>query len=349
MLNQSRFFIPVLFLLFTAACAFVDAITGVTDAVQSQVAPITQEAMQGLAAATESPVLPIAPAKSAAAPKPAQKSTAPQLAAATPVVLNGSELPVRITAHENIYVAPGVPETFLQSVIGDAALASQDLMQDEGWGGAPRVSIFVFPSQQVWLQGIAQIGGLPQNEVQFQAQLKGDAWITISGTAHPGVYIYPIQQPSFDMLHMLAHEYTHAIQRQVLGNAVAVPDWFIEGMAEAEGWRIAGQTDARMYQAEHAQVIALLRIAIRRRQLSPLTSISSQQSWQARLERPRAATLEYGESQMAVEYLQQIKGSGAPMDILRATATLGNFDAAFQQTMGETIPQFQAGLEMSLR
>ena len=352
MSNKSSFFIPVLFLLFTGACAFGDAITGVTDAVQSQVAPITQEAMQALAAATESPALPIAPVaptKSAVPPKPVQKSTAPQPTAATPVVLNGSELPVRTTAHENIYVAPGVPDSFLQSVIGDAAFASQDLMQDEGWSGAPRVSIFVFPSQQVWLQGIAQIGQLPQNEVQCQAQLKGDAWITISGTAHPGVYIYPIQQSSFDMLHMLAHEYTHAIQRQVLGDAVAVPDWFIEGMAEAEGWRIAGQTDARMDQVEHAQVMALLRVAIRRRQLSPLTSISSQQSWQARLERPRAATLEYGESQIAVEYLQQIKGSGAPMEILRATAALNNFNAAFQQVTQMSVQQFQNTFEQSIR
>ncbi len=348
MSKKSIFIIPVLFVLFTAACAFGHVITGVTDAVQSQVAPITQEAMKALAGVTESPALPAAPAKSAAAPKPAQKSVVPQSSATTPVVLNGSTLPVRTTAHEDIYIAPGVPDAFVQSVVSDAALASQGLMRDEGWSGAPRVSIFVFPSQQVWLQGIAQIGQLPESEVQFQAQLKGDAWITISGTAHPGVYIYPIQQSSFDMLHMLAHEYTHAIQRQVLGDSVVVPDWFIEGMAEAEGWRIAGQTDARGYEAEQAQVMGLLRVALRRRQLIPLTSISSQQSWQVRLERPRAATLEYGESQIAIEYLQQIKGSNTPMDILHATATLHNFDSAFQQVTGMNAQQFQTDLVKSV-
>jgi hypothetical protein len=352
MRNRSLILASTFFLLLNSACAPGRTITGFTDAAQSRLVPIVQEAFQAITSADQSQPIaatpPALPNRRTGSATARSKTSAPQ-AAASPVALNGAPLPVTSTAHEDIYVAPGVSNAFLQSVKNDLALAAQDLMQDEGWGGAPCVSIFVFPSHDVWLQGIAQIGKLPQNQVQFQAQLQGDAWLTISGTAHPGVYIYPINQSAFEMVHMLAHEYTHAIQRQVLGDQVLVPDWFIEGMAEAEGWRIAGQTDARSYDAERGQVLTLLRIAARRRNLPPLTSISTQQSWQMRLESPRGATIEYGESQIAIEYLQQIKGQNAPMEILRATAAQHDFQAAFVQVMQLNVPAFQAAFQNTLR
>lgn len=352
MRNQSLIVASTLFLLLTAACAPSRAITGLTDAAQSQFIPIAQETLQAFASATQSQPIaatPLASSNRRAGATAARSKTAAPQAAASPVALNGAPLPATSTAHEDIYVAPGVPDAFQQTVKSDLALAAQELMQDEGWSGAPRVSIFVFPSHDVWLQGIAQIGQLPQNQVQFQAQLQGDAWLTISGTAHPGIYIYPIDQSAFEMLHMLAHEYTHAIQRQVLGDAIVVPDWFIEGMAEAEGWRIAGQTDARSYDAEHAQVTTLLRVALRRRNLPSLMSISTQQSWQVRLESPRGATIEYAEGQMAIEYFQQIKGANAPMNILRETAAQRNFQVAFAQVTQLSVPEFQAAFQNTLR
>ncbi len=340
MLRRAPFFIAAIFLLLATACAPRQAIKNVTSAA-TQLAPVAQQVLNAIASASVSPSRSGTPA--------APEGAAPQIAASTLVTLNGAPLALTLTAHENIYVAPGTPSAFFQSVIADASTAAQRLMQDEGWSGAPAVTIFLFPSRAVWLQGIEQIGGLPQSQVQFQAQLKGDAWVTISGAGHPGIYIYPIQQSSFDMLHMLAHEYTHAIQRQVITDNTFVPDWFIEGMAEAEGWRIAGLTDPRAYAQVHAQTVAFVRAAMRQRRLIPLNGISTQQAWQVHMESPRSATLEYGEGQLAIEYLQRISGANAPMRILQATAAQHNFQAAFQQIAGETIPKFQAGLEASLR
>ncbi len=351
MLRRTSILILAVMLLPAAGCAPRQAVDHFASTVTSELAPIAQQALDALASAAVSPPVDGAstPSGSPRSARIAPKSAPPPSIAAVPIALDGVPLSLTQTAHEDIYAASGVAKAFLQSVIADAGLAAQGLMRDEGWSGAPHVVIFVFPSRDAWLQGIGQIGQLPQSQIQFQAQLKGDAWVTISGTAHPGIYIYPIQQSSFDMLHMLAHEYTHAIQRQVITDSTVVPDWFIEGMAEAEGWRIAGQTNARAYAQTHDETVVFVRAAQRQHRMIPLMNISTQQSWEAHMESPRGATLEYAEGQLAIESLQQLKGANAPMNILRATVALGSFTAAFQQTTQMSMPQFQAAFESSLK
>ncbi len=351
MLKRTSILILAVALLPITACAPRQAADHFASTVTSQLVPIAQQALDALASAAVSPPVDGTPTPSGSprAARIAPKSASPQPIAAAPISLAGAPLALSKTVHEDIYFASSVPTAFQQSVVADAGLAAQKLMQDEGWSGAPPVTIFVFPSRAVWLQGIAQIGQLPQSQVQFQAQLGGDAWVTISGTAHPGIYIYPIQQSSFDMLHMLAHEYTHAVQRQVVTDNTFVPDWFIEGMAEAEGWRIAGQTNARAYAQTHDETFVFVRAAQRQHRLIPLMNISTQQSWEAHMESPRGATLEYAEGQLAIESLQQLKGANTPMNILRSTVALGSFTAAFQQTTQMSIPQFQAAFESSLK
>lgn len=348
MSNRSFLLFASLVLLLTSACA-PNQISRDVSKVAAQVAPMAQQVLDAIASAEVSPPLPTSAAPAGRSTTRRSKSTTAQAAESPAITLNGSPLLLTQTSHEDIHVASGTPASYVQSVVGDAALSAQRMVQDEGWQGNPRVEIFVFPSRAVWLQGISQIGGLPAGQVKFQAQLEGDSWITISGTGNAGVYIYPIDQSGFDMLHMLAHEYTHAIQRQVVGDNIIMPDWFIEGMAEAEGWRIAGQTNAAAYAQVRSQTVAFVRRANLQNRLLPLMSISSQQSWQARLETPRSATLEYGESQLAIEYLQQVKGSNMPMNILRQTAASGDLAKAFQSVIGMTVPQFQAAFAASLK
>jgi hypothetical protein len=266
---------------------------------------------------------------------PLPVATPPSIQTAAPI-----PLPLTTTAHESIYVAADVPGVFRQTVIGDAAIAAQYLQQDLQWPGSPRVSIFVFSSRSAWLQGIRQIGQLSANDLAFESQLQSDAWLTISGTAHPGVYIYPIQQSAFETLHMLAHEYTHAIQRQIVGDDAEVPDWFLEGMAEAEGWRIAGTMDTKQFAQTHGDTQTMVYTAGAQHKLFPLASLTRQQGWQTKMESPRMANLEYAESEMAVEYLQQLKSAASLMSILRATPAQ-SFSLAFQQVSGMTVPQFE--------
>lgn len=269
--------------------------------------------------------------------------TAPQ------TIINGSPLALNATAHENIYNAQGVPGSFQQMIAADAELASRHLISDLGWSGSPRVNLYVFPSRGVWLQGIGQIGGLPQSDVSFQASLQGDAWITIGGTVRAGIYLYPIQQSPDETLHMLAHEYTHVVQQQTLNGLVQAPDWFLEGMAEAEGWRVASAQYPKEYARNQAEMQRLVKGAAKEKGLFPLTGLSAQQSWQMQLERPWTATLEYAESQMAIEYMQKIKGTNAPMNILIMTANDGDFAAAFQQTIGLSIDAFETKFFASLK
>ena len=209
--------------------------------------------------------------------------------------------------------------------------------------------MYVFPARAAWLQGIAQIGGLSQSQVSFQASLQGDAWITIGGTARPGIYLYPIQQSPAETLHMLAHEYTHVIQQQTLNGLAQVPDWFLEGMAEAEGWRIAASQYPKDYAQNEAEIQRLVKGAAKDKRLFSLSGISAQQSWQVKLERQWSATLEYAESQMAIEYLQKTKGTNAPMNILIVTANGGDFATAFQQTTGMNLATFETKFFASLK
>jgi hypothetical protein len=348
MLNRLLLLLSGLALFFTSACA-PNQLSRNVSRVAAQVVPVAQQVLNEIASAEASPPLPTQALPTSRSATRRSGPTTIQPTESTAVRLNGASLALKQTAHEDIYVASGTPAAYVQSVVGDASAAAQRMVQDEGWGGAPKVEIFVFPSRAVWLQGISQIGQLPTGQVRFQAQLEGDSWITISGTGNPGVYIYPIVQSAFDMLHMLAHEYTHAIQRQVVGDNILMPDWFVEGMAEAEGWHIAGQTNAAAYAQVHNQTVAFVRRANRQGQLLPLMSISSQSSWQSRLEAPRSATLEYAESQLAIEYLQQVKGSNAPMNILRQTAAAGEFAGAFQSMTGITVPQLQVAFAASLK
>ena len=98
--------------------------------------------------------------------------------AAAQATFNGAPLALTATTRENIYTAQGVPGSFQQTIIANGDAVSRRLMSDLGWSGSPRVNVYVFPSRAAWLQGIAQIGGLSPNEVSFQANLQGDAWIT---------------------------------------------------------------------------------------------------------------------------------------------------------------------------
>jgi len=286
------------------------------------------------------------------APPPPQANARSRSAtprAAAQLTLNGSPLALTTTAHENLYFAQGVPGSFQQTIAANADIASKRLMSDLGWSGAPRVSVYMFPSRAVWLQGIGQVGGLGQNEVSFQASLQGDAWITINGVARPGIYLYPIQQSAAETLHMLAHEYTHAVQQQTVAGQATVPDWFLEGMAEAEGWRIAASQYSREYARAQTENQALVSVAAKEKRLFSLSGISASQSWQIKLERPWSATLEYAESQMAIEYLQKTKGTNAPMNILIVTANDGDFAIAFQQSTGMSISAFETKFFASLR
>ncbi len=290
---------------------------------------------------------------------PAARSQTPQSNArvrgATPTrsiptaTLNGALLQTTTTAHENIYVAPSTPNSFVQAITTNADSASKRMISDLGWSGSPRVSVYVFPARAAWLQGIAQIGGLSQAEVAFQANLQGDAWITISGTPRPGIYLYPIRQSAAETLHMFAHEYTHAVQQQTLAGNVSVPDWFLEGMAEAEGWRIAATQYPRDDTLVRAEIQRLVASAAKEKRLFSLSSMSAQQSWRVKLERPWSTTLEYAESQMAVEYLQKIKGTNAPMNILIVTANDGDFAIAFQESTGMNLSVFETKFFASLR
>lgn len=290
-----------------------------------------------------------APAARSQNPQPSVRSkSATPTRVAVAIALNGAQLQSQTTAHENLYLAKGIPGSFQQTVITDADIASRRLMSDLGWSGSPRVNIYVFPSRTVWLQGIGQIGGLGQNEVSFQASLQGDAWITINGVARSGIYLYPIQQSSAETLHMLAHEYTHAVQQETIAGQATVPDWFLEGMAEAEGWRIAASQYPREYARAQSENQALVSAAAKEKRLFSLSGISAAQSWQIKLERPWSATLEYAESQMAIEYLQKLKGTNAPMNILIMTANDGDFTTAFQQSMGMSISAFETKFFASL-
>jgi hypothetical protein len=262
---------------------------------------------------------------------------------------NGVALKATTTAHENIFFAPNVPAAFQQTISADTDITAKRLMADLGWSGAPRVNVYVFSSRTAWLQGIGQIGGLPQSDVAFQANLQGDAWITIGGTAHPGTYLYPIPQSQFETLHMVAHEYTHSVQQQTLGGNESVPDWFLEGMAEAEGWRIAATQYPKEYAPMQTQIQSIVTGAAKEKKLFSLTSLATPQAWQVRMERPFSATLEYAESQMAVEYLQKLKGVNAPINVLIMTVNTGDFTTAFQQTAGMSLAAFEAKFFASLK
>lgn len=286
-------------------------------------------------------------------PPPPQTNSRSRFATPTRTIaqptLNGKPLALTTTAHENIYSAQGVPGSFQQTMIANADIASKRLMSELGWSGSPRVNVYIFPSRAMWLQGIGQIGGLGQSDVSFQASLQGDAWITINGVARPGIYLYPIQQSSAETLHMLAHEYTHVVQQQTVAGQAMVPDWFLEGMAEADGWRIASVQYPREYARAQAENQKLVSAAAKEKRLFSLSGMSAQQSWQIKLERPWSATLEYAESQMALEYLQKLKGTNAPMNILIMTANDGDFVTAFQQSTGMSISAFETKFFASLK
>lgn len=291
--------------------------------------------------------------------EPAPRSQTPQansrVKSVTPTrsisaaTLNGAPMQSQTTARENIYLAQGVSASFQQTVIADAEIASRRLMSDLGWSGMPRVNIYVFPARGAWLQGIGQIGGLSSNEVSFQAGLQGDAWITIGGTLRPGIYLYPIQQSSTETLHMLAHEYTHVIQQQTIAGQAIVPDWFLEGMAEAEGWRVASSQYARESARAQDENQRLVTAAAKEKRLFPLSGMAGTQSWQIRLERPWSATLEYAESQLAIEYLQKSKGTNAPMNILIMAANGGDFSTAFRESTGMSVSAFETKFFASLK
>jgi hypothetical protein len=262
---------------------------------------------------------------------------------------NGMPLQTQTTAHENVYLEQGVPNALRQTIIAGADITSRRLMSDLGWSGVPRANIYVFPSRKVWLQGISQIGGLSQKDVVFQTNLQGDAWITIGGTARPGIYLYPIQQSPAVTLHMLAHEYTHVIQQQMLNRTTDVPVWFLEGLAEAEGGRIAASQYPKDHARNEAEIQQFVASAAKEKRLFSLEGIAASSAWQLRLERPWSAMLEYAESRLAIEYVQRLKGTNAPMNILIMTANDGDFPNAFLKTMGMNLAAFEAKFFASLK
>ena len=237
-----------------------------------------------------------------------------------------SDAPVIVIAHESNaerYIAP-VKEALTRAVDQSRSVY--------GWASEKPICVHMFASDDAFVQGLEQLGGLSPNPAEDYRQFFGTNGIDLA-TGRDAVYMNTIVSRGPNWVPYVAtHEYFHIIQGHV-GCSECLPTWFLEGMADWEAIKLLGDPETTWQ--------SVLVTEQRAGRYPPLSALTTSEQWNA----AQGVAWPYYKARGAIAYLEDLAGSRAVADILRDSAAGSfNFQFKFPEVTGIGLDQFEAGL-----
>jgi len=239
---------------------------------------------------------------------------------------------LRVIAHE--------PKSELHLPTIEAALgpAIDQAAAIYGWTPTEPVCVHVFASDNAYLQGLNQLAELPA-DVAFEYRATLGTVGSDGRTGRDAIYLNTVIPLSENWFSFLAtHEYYHIVQGHVGGTRGGFqqqfPSWFLEGMADWEAVKLAGNP--------HPTWLQVLTTEERAGRALSLRELVSWDQWRDVERRsPR-----YWKARGAIAYLEELAGPDAAARILRDNAfgDLSGFQFAFEEVSGVTVQDFEEGL-----
>ncbi len=277
----------------------------------------------------------------------AQKSEAPvSPGPASPTRLPQRERPVRVIDIDlnSCMRPPGADDRF--RVIAHEKNAKQYLSALEqamaeaidrsayayGWVPEEPICVHVFSSDNAYIQGLQQLGGIPPADTFENRKYLGRFGVDVA-TGHAAIFLNAIISLGPNWVPYLAtHEYFHIVQEHV--RKAAFPIWFLEGMAEWEALRLQGEP--------RPTSLGILLTEERVGRSHPLSALETWQQWRG-IDRGASP---YFKAKVAIMYLERLAGPEAPIRLLIDTTLPdpGAFDSRFRKVSGVTMEQFEAGI-----
>jgi len=192
--------------------------------------------------------------------------------------------------------------------------------------------VHVFSSDNAYLQGLQQLGGISPADTFDNRKYLGRFGLDVA-TGRASIFLNAIISLGPNWVPYLAtHEYFHIVQQHV-GRA-ALPTWFIEGMAEWEALRLQGEP--------RPTSLGILLTEERQGRSHPLSALETWEQWR-RIDRGASP---YFKAKVAIMYLERLAGPEAPIRLLidNTVPDPGAFDSRFREVSGVTIEQFEAGI-----
>jgi len=146
----------------------------------------------------------------------------------------------------------------------------------------------------------------------------------------------------------LAHEITHACQLELAGQrSVVRGQWLTEGFAEWAGYQVAHDLGVQDLPAARASMVARVRVARSGAGLAPLAKLDTFDQWVAERKK-RGFDSSYPYAFIVIEFLIERHSYARTLDYFRQRRVSDDPAANFKAVFGESLPQFQAALDVHL-
>ena len=237
-----------------------------------------------------------------------------------------SAAPAIVIAHESNaeqYIAP-VKEALTRAVDQGRSVY--------GWASEEPICVHMFASDDAFVQGLEQLGGLSPNPAEDYRQFFGTNGVDLA-TGRGAVYMNTIVSRGPNWVPYVAtHECFHIVQGHA-GCSECLPTWFLEGMADWEAIKLLGDPETTWQ--------SVLVTEQRAGRYPPLSALSTTEQWNA----AQGIAWPYYKARGAIAYLEDLAGSQATTEILRASADgLFNFESKLREVIGIGLEEFEVGL-----
>lgn len=149
------------------------------------------------------------------------------LSTPTPVVLEGWEFQCVALGPVTLYYQASIAQEKVNRGRDAIPFAADRVLDVMGRPSIGSVDVYLLDGRRQLFRVVSEYAKWPRTEISPQA-----AGLSIDAV-NPGIYVDATGLgDESEALHLIAHEYTHEVQRRLQLGRFA-PEWFVEGMAEA--------------------------------------------------------------------------------------------------------------------
>ena len=154
--------------------------------------------------------------------------------------------------------------------------------------------------------------------------------------------------PRSEQLHVLAHELTHLVQKQMVAYRLILFDqWLVEGFAEWVGYKVADALAVESMAQGRETTLGSIATAKSYQTFPNLRQLTVNSDW-ITWSRTLGRTATYGQALIAVDYLIEQKGVPAVIEYFRLFRKINDHNRNFARAFGESITSFDERFESHL-
>ena len=146
--------------------------------------------------------------------------------------------------------------------------------------------------------------------------------------------------PRSEQLHILAHELTHLVQKEMVDYRLILFDqWLVEGFAEWVGYRVADSLAVESMAMGRETALGFIATAKSYQTFPSLRQLAVNSDW-ITWSRTLGRSATYGQALIAVDYLIEQKGLAAVIQYFQLFGKINDHNGNFATAFGESIPSF---------